>query len=142
MYVLHVSEANIVPLTNSFQLTSISPHDSANVTFSLTCNSSGGPVQSMEWMRDGFPRTGEHWTTGFNKCINSFLYKHLGCGWQTTRNILLPDPRIRYEILSSMAAVVNGTYLKACQFNAMYFRPSKIPCIVAIHMNFKHPLSQ
>ena len=47
--------AKIAPLTNSLQLTSISPQNSANITFSLTCNSSGGPVQSVEWMRDGFP---------------------------------------------------------------------------------------
>ena len=45
-------EAKIAPM---IQLTSASPWNSANITFSLTCNSSGGPVQSVEWMRDGFP---------------------------------------------------------------------------------------
>ena len=57
-YVLiHTVVAKTAPLTNSFQLTyaSISPQNSANIIFSLTCNSSGGPVQSVEWMRDGFP---------------------------------------------------------------------------------------
>ena len=52
---IHTTVAKIAPLTNSLQLTSISPQNSANITFSLTCNSSGGPVQSVEWMRDGFP---------------------------------------------------------------------------------------
>ena len=41
----------VAPLTNTFQLTSV--QESAEITFSLTCNSSGGPVNSVTWTRDG-----------------------------------------------------------------------------------------
>ena len=37
----------------TFQLTS--SLDSIDVSFSLTCNSTGGPVTSLNWTRDGFP---------------------------------------------------------------------------------------
>ena len=38
--------------TSAFKLTSAQV--SVDVSFSLTCNSSGGPVSSMTWTRDGF----------------------------------------------------------------------------------------
>ena len=38
-------------VTIDFKLTS--PQDSTVVTFSLTCNSTGGPVSSVIWTRDG-----------------------------------------------------------------------------------------
>ena len=38
-------------MTIDFNLTS--PQDSTVVTFSLTCNSTGGPVSSVIWTRDG-----------------------------------------------------------------------------------------
>ena len=38
-------------MTIDFKL--ISPRDSTVVTFSLTCNSTGGPVSSVIWTRDG-----------------------------------------------------------------------------------------
>ena len=42
--------AMVMPLTNAFQLTSA--QESVDVSFSLTCNSSGGPVSSVTWTRD------------------------------------------------------------------------------------------
>ena len=41
----------VMPLTNALQLTS--GQESKDVSFSLTCNSSGGPVSSVIWTRDG-----------------------------------------------------------------------------------------
>ena len=43
--------AMVMPLTNALQLTS--GQESKDVSFSLTCNSSGGPVSSVIWTRDG-----------------------------------------------------------------------------------------
>ena len=43
--------ATITQLTNPFQLTS--EIESMEVTFSLTCNTTGGPVSSVIWTRDG-----------------------------------------------------------------------------------------
>ena len=39
--------AIVMPLTNAFQLTSV--QESVDITFSHTCNTSGGPVSSMTW---------------------------------------------------------------------------------------------
>ena len=44
--------AMVMPLTNAFQLTSA--QESVDVSFSLNCYSSGGPVSSVAWIRDGF----------------------------------------------------------------------------------------
>ena len=43
--------ATIVQVMNPFQLTS--DIESIGVTFSLTCNTTGGPVSSVVWTRDG-----------------------------------------------------------------------------------------
>ena len=46
------SHANsIVHITISFRLTS--SQDSTSISFSLTCNTTGGPVSSVIWTRDG-----------------------------------------------------------------------------------------
>ena len=44
--------AMVAPLTSTFQLTSV--QGSVDITFTLTCNSSGGPVSGVTWTRDGF----------------------------------------------------------------------------------------
>ena len=46
-----LTAATIVLTSDPFQLTS--EIDSVEVTFSLTCNSTGGPVSSVVWTRDG-----------------------------------------------------------------------------------------
>ena len=43
--------AMVAPLTDAFRL--ISAQESVDVSFSLTCNSSGGPVSSVTWTKDG-----------------------------------------------------------------------------------------
>ena len=51
IFVCTHSVAMVTPLTNAFQLTSV--QESAEITFYLTCNSSGGPVNNVTWTRDG-----------------------------------------------------------------------------------------
>ena len=106
---LDVTEAKIAPLTNSFQLMSISAQNSANVTFSLTCNSSGGPVQSVEWMRDGFPLD----NTGPLVLANASTASYTNTLDVSSRlpgtytcQIRGPDD----QILSSMDVPINGIY--------------------------------
>ena len=48
---LPFAEATIVLTSDPFQL--MSDIDSVGVSFSLTCNSTGGPVSSVIWTRDG-----------------------------------------------------------------------------------------
>ena len=124
LHVLDLTEAKIAPLTNSFQLTSISAQNSANVTFSLTCNSSGGPVKSVEWMRDGFSldNTGPLILTNSSTASYTNTLDVSGRLPGTyTCQIRGPDN----QILSSMDVPINGIY-RCLSLNITYFKPPKI----------------
>lgn len=104
---VYTAVAKIAPLTNSFQLTSISAQDSADITFSLMCNSSGGPVQSVEWMRDDFPLNNTRPLVLTNASIASYTNTLDVSGrlpGTYTCQIQGPDDRI----LNSMDVVING----------------------------------
>ena len=95
----------VMPLTNAFQLTS--GQESVDVSFSLTCYSSGGPVSSVTWTNDGsiLDNTGPLvLTDAFTASYTNVLEVNSRAPGTYTCQIRGPS----HQVLSSMDFAVQG----------------------------------